>query len=331
MDATTRYLETFDALRRRKRWATDVTVLRFAAMTLAATTLDDPGARLEAAADELKANARWTDPLRSAIRHAAAAMILRAGRKPAEVAAAVTALREEFRQARIPRGGMSGSMAALLLALGGLKAGTPAARNTLARMKAILERWTADHWWLTGEDDLPMAALHATRDAAVETISVDVERVYQHLRGLGYSRGNALQLVSHVLAIDPRGADAAVDRFLAVATALRECGVTVTSARYDETALLALTSPPASEIVAQVMAWRDELREHRPKPSREIAFSLACGLALAAEAEKAAVLRSARDAAALAAIKAVLDAQQAAMIACMVATTAATSSAASSG
>ena len=49
-----RYLQVFEDLKRKKRWSTDTNVLRFAALTLAASEIDDPGGRLEAAADELR-------------------------------------------------------------------------------------------------------------------------------------------------------------------------------------------------------------------------------------------------------------------------------------
>lgn len=306
MSAATTYLGTFDELRRRKRWTTDTTVLRFAAMTLASVRLDDLGQRLEETAKVLRAEAGWFDPLRSAIRYAVAAMILRRGRDPREVAQQVAATRESFREQRLPRGGVSQTIAALLLVLHG--AGPAAA----GRVKTILARWRADHPWLTGADDLPMAALHAARDVPAETLGAAVERVYERLRAAGFSRGNPLQLASHLLVVDPRGADGAASRFVLVADALRGHGERVGSSRYDEMALIALTTTPVPAIIERILGWRDELRAARPRPAREIAFSLACGLALAEETERAITLRGAQDASALAALKAVLDAQQAA-------------------
>ena len=38
------YLRTFEALRAKKRWSEDTTVLRFVALTLASTGLDNPRA-----------------------------------------------------------------------------------------------------------------------------------------------------------------------------------------------------------------------------------------------------------------------------------------------
>ena len=48
METVDRYLRVFEDLRSKKRWATDTNILRFAALTLAAADIDDPGGRLEA-------------------------------------------------------------------------------------------------------------------------------------------------------------------------------------------------------------------------------------------------------------------------------------------
>ena len=47
MDPVSFYLDTYEKLRRRKRWTTNTTVLRFAALTLATVDLEDPYTALE--------------------------------------------------------------------------------------------------------------------------------------------------------------------------------------------------------------------------------------------------------------------------------------------
>ena len=90
METVERYLQVFEDLRRKKRWATDTNVLRFAALTLAAAEIDDPGGRLEAAADELRRRAGTFGKLNSPIRYVVAAMVLRKGLRPATVYERVT-------------------------------------------------------------------------------------------------------------------------------------------------------------------------------------------------------------------------------------------------
>ena len=83
MDSVKRYLEVFEELHRRKRWSTGVRILRFAALTLAASDVADPGADLEATAKTLANEAGGFSPLSSAMRHAVAAILIRRGLDPA--------------------------------------------------------------------------------------------------------------------------------------------------------------------------------------------------------------------------------------------------------
>ena len=74
---------------------------------------------------------------------------------------------------------------------------------------------------------------------------------------------------------------------------------------------------------------RDRLRAVKPRPDRTVAFTLAAGIELAADAEVAGD-RDAGDLAALQSIQAIIDAQQAAMIAAVSASGAAAGAAAGS-
>ena len=78
--------------------------------------------------------------------------------------------------------------------------------------------------------------------------------------------------------------------------------------------MLALTQGSPGQVVDRVLEYRDRLRRARPRPSKDIAFSLAAGIELAEDSEQAGE-RSAGDLAALQSIRAILDAQQAATIA----------------
>ncbi len=144
----------------------------------------------------------------------------------------------------------------------------------------------------------------------MESVTLDVERAYERLREKGLWRGNQLQLVSHLLAVDPRGVDTAVERFRVVAEQLRSAGERVGQSRYDEVATLALTQSTPTWVVKQVLRARDRLREAKPRPAKNIAFSLAAGIVLAEDCQRAGQL-AAGDLAALQAIQAIIDAQQA--------------------
>ena len=322
-DPVARYLETFDRLRARKRWSTETDTIRFVALALGAAGAAVDHDALEQVAKGLRRRARWTSPLKSEIRYVVAAMILRRGLDPAEVHARVFETRDAFKAQRLPSRGTGPTLAALLLAL--RSEGRPVPPRQVERLATIYRRWRKDHFWLTSAADLPAAALHAGRDQTVDVVTADVERAYARLREHGFRRGNPLQLVSHLLAVDPRGTDTAVQRFTLVAQRLRDARERVGSGRYDEVALLALTQEPPERVVGRVLEYRDRLRAAKPRPSKDLALSLAAGIELAEDSARAGH-DSAGDLAALQTIRDILDAQQAATIAAISASSAAASS-----
>jgi hypothetical protein len=324
METAKRYLDTFENLRRRKRWNTDTSILRFVALTLATQEQENLAERLETAAETLKRRAGWTGPLRSSIRYVVAAMILKRGLDPAGVHQAIGRVRDDFRRRRMKRGGLSEVIAALILVLkhGG---GFPPAWM-MDKLEAILAGWKKDHRWLTGVDDYPLAALHATREASAEEVALEVEQAYRALHELGYRRGNQMQLASHLLAIGPGAPRQLARRFHRLAGAFRQRGLRIPASRYDETAVLALCSGTPTRLAARVLEVRDRLRAAKPRPHSDIAFSLATGIVLSEDARER-ELDATGDVAAARMAQAVLEAQQAAMIAAMTATIAATSAA----
>ncbi len=323
IDPVALYLETFERLRARKRWSTDSDTIRFVALALGAAGADVDYDHLEKVAAGLRQRARWSSPLKSEIRYVVAAMIMRRGLEPADVHARVFETRDSFRSHGLPSRGTGPTLAALLLAL--RSGGRTVPPRQIERLAGIYRRWRADHFWLTNADDLPAAALHAGRDTAVEVLTADVERAYERLRGSGFRRGNPLQLVSHLLAVDPRGVEAAVGRFARIAERLRDAGVRVWPSRYDETAVLSLTEETPGQVVRRVLGYRDRVRAAKPRPSKDLAFSLAAGIALAEDCARAGRAH-AGDLIALQAIRDVLDAQQAAMAGAVAAGAAASSS-----
>jgi hypothetical protein len=318
MDSVERYLEVFEGLRSRKRWSTGVEILRFAALTLAAVDVADPGSDLEETAKVLSKEAGGFSPLSSAMRHAVAAILIRRGLDPVTTVHRIKETLGSFKEFKLTRSGVQPLLAALILVLDA--GGMPSQKN-IVRMKAILDRWEEDHWFLTGVDDYPMAAIHATRDVSVEQLGMEVEQVFQLLRRAEYPSGEQLQLVSHLLLFSDQGPREAAQRFDRTARALKKAKQRVWQGHFDEVALLVLSGGHVDEVVPRVIEYRDRLRAVKPRPTADIAFSIAAGVVLAEEAERMAGLEDASTAATLRAVQAIIEAQQAAMIACMAACT----------
>ena len=310
-DPIARYLRTFDELRGDKHWSHNIATFRFVALTLGAAGPAITYDRLDQVAEELRAGSHWSSPLHQEIRFVVAAMLLRRQLDPAEVQARVIETLDGFKARKLPKLGIGPTLAALLLTLH--SEGRPVAEQDLQRLARIFRQWRKDHFWLTNANDLPAAALHASRREPVETLTANIERAYASLRDAGFRRGNPLQLASHLLAAHPQGTDTGVSRFCEVAEQLKSARESVWTGRYDEIAMLALTQGSPQTAVDQVLRYSKRLREAKPRPSKEVAFSLAAGIELAEDTERA-TRENAGDLAALQSIRAILDAQQAAVM-----------------
>ena len=77
--------------------------------------------------------------------------------------------------------------------------------------------------------------------------------------------------------------------------------------------MLALTQGAPQTAVDQVLRYCERLRQAKPRPSKEVAFSLAAGIELAEDTERA-TKENAGDLTALQSIRAILDAQHAAVM-----------------
>lgn len=327
VDPVERYLDVFEELRRGKRWTTDTNVLRFCALTLAASDVVGSLDGLEAAAKTLASEAGGFSPLSSSVRYAVAAILLRRGLDPATTVRRVRETLTAFKAHKLQKGGIHPLLAALLLVLdsGG---GVPTSA-TIVRLKEIIIRWKKDHFFLTGVDDYPMAAMHATRAVGIEELALEVEQVYQNLRAAKFSLGNPLQMVSHLLVLSDLGPHEAVRTFDRMASTLKAGGQRVWQGQYDEVALLVLSGARVDDAADRAIAYRDRLRAVKPRPSAEIAFSIAAGVVLAEQAEAIGELDDAQTASNLRSVQTILEAQQAAIVACMAASTVATTAASS--
>ena len=308
-DPVAEYLATLESLRARKRWSTDMATVRFVALALSNVSAETDLDRLEEAAATLRERSGWTSPLRSDVRHVVAAMVLREGLDPGDVHDRLVETRAALRSHRLPRSQPGTTFAALVLVLRSV--GGPVPGRQLERLAGIWRHWRSEHFWLTDASDLPAAALHACGEREVEMLVADVERAYARLREAGFRRGNGLQWAAQVLAVDPRGVETGVERFRRVADRLRRSRVRVRPGRYDEAAILALVHEDVAAVVDRVLDYRDRLRAAKPRPGRDLAFTVAVGLAFAGDARDAAD-RAAGDLAALHSIQAILSARSAA-------------------
>ena len=92
-------------------------------------------------------------------------------------------------------------------------------------------------------------------------------------------------------------------------------------------ALLALCSSGPVELAQKVLRIQQRLRNVKPRPGRDVAFSIAAGVALSSEAQKLQGMTETQDIAAARMALTAIEAQQAAMVACIAGATVATTAA----
>ncbi len=268
------YRQTFEQVKKRHRWSNGNAVLRFAALSLAGVPHPDPAEAMDRASETLREKSGFWSSLKSPVRTVLAAMILRRGLDPAKAHDAMERTVGDFRRHNLGGYGLYPKLAALILTF---RHGPETPVVVLERLRAIHTAWVRDHFWLTGDDDLPMAALHASRNESVEALTARLEDIYKGLVKAGFGRGNALQLASHILGVKPWDGSRAAERFSEVAAALEKTGITIRRPHYDEVALLSLTGEPADRAAKEVTAARDVLWDDVGWTARELAFPLAVG------------------------------------------------------
>jgi hypothetical protein len=324
-----RFLELLDALMAEKRWFQDVMSLRFAASSLLTTPGDATSVArdLRRLAEDLENRAGWFSPLKSSVRFVVAAMMLRTGMNADSFLREVGRLELLFKEHKLWKGTTYSQLSALLLIEQAATRGGHAGGEDVRRLRAVYDEMKQHHRFLTGQDDYPAAALLTGLSGSPGEIGRRCEVFYDGLRDLGFSRGNALQSVSHILVFAPDDDRTLMQRFRTLYDAFDDAGLWMHTGDYDEVATLCFLPQPARDVVAKVLEHRDVLATRPPKPGKELSFSLACGTGFVELAGATGTGGALRDAQNVLAVHAILVAQQTAMMAAAIsASTAASSS-----
>jgi len=77
-----------------------------------------------------------------------------------------------------------------------------------------------DHPWLTGGEDIPFAAMLAVSEGDVKALLVEMENCYKELKGVGDM--DAIQSLSHVLALNPASTSEKCNRVIKLFNTLKE-------------------------------------------------------------------------------------------------------------
>ncbi|MCB9754061.1 MAG: DUF4003 family protein [Myxococcales bacterium] len=314
-DPMARFIEIYAALEADRGFWEDPTALRFAAISMltnrAPATAVAEGIR--ATAEELRHRVGWFSELRSPLRFILSAMLLQAEDTPAAFLAEVDRVEKLFRAARLRRGHAFEKVA--IFVLRNARDLRPVEPEDIARFKAIYEQMKRYHWWLTGPDDFPACAMLVRRDGTPEEIGEGVERIYQALHEVGFTRGNPLQTAANLLYLTGIEARAVAERMRAIADYLVRIGINIHPSEYDEISLLCFLAQPISRICDLVYEYRETIVSLRPSPGANLSFTLAASVAFVRLVGFDRDMRAISDAKALLDMQAILAAQQSAAVA----------------
>ncbi|MEQ8764822.1 MAG: DUF4003 family protein [Planctomycetota bacterium] len=326
-DPLQRFLDIFEALEAKRTWTMSVFPLRYSALTLATSAAppEQLADELFAMASQLKDRAGWFGPLNSPIRFTVAAMLLRRGDDPAEFCEFVDTCSAQMRELKLRAGSIYETIALLILR----DQLEDVSFNHLIRFKDLYEEMKKHHWWLTGPDDYPACALLTTTEERVREISRRVELFYDGLRNLGFSRGEKLQTISHILYFCPQQDVDVLARFEQTHKAFKKVGLWIHQGDWDEIAILCFLDHEIDQIVSKVLEHRAKIRKAKPAPDADTSFGLACGTAFLELVRLDQDLKIIQDAASLAQVQAIIAAQQAAVAAAAASTAAIAASSAS--
>lgn len=278
-DALDRFLTLANELKRSGGWTEDKAILRHAATTLPLLEVEpiELAARYRAVIQELARATHWWQEASGSVRYVIAASIVRQEERVPSFLSEVERVRKLFRAERLPRGSTSEILA--FVTLRESAAGGRVTSGQVARMRELFTEIKKDHRWLLGADEYPTIALLATTEVDAGLIARRVEHILQSLESHGFGSRGRLMPASQLLFLAPEPDSMACDQFRALWKEFQARGLRMNSADYDEVALLAHLPRDAREVVRLVLEHRAGIDTLRPKPGREIGFSLACSTA----------------------------------------------------
>ena len=135
------------------------------------------------------------------------------------------------------------------------------------------------HWFLTGVDDFTACAMLVGRRGTPAEIGEHCEAIYRRLAEVPKTRrGDSLQTAANVLALLELAPEEAAQRFFDVATALRDVGIAVRQAEYDEVAVLCFVPRSADKVAQTVAEYRSRIVADMSWTEKDLATSLAANL-----------------------------------------------------
>lgn len=311
------YIQTFELLKRNLKWkVSDKRILMTISSiyVLNGKTLDVN--RFLQLADAIQSRASLFSPLRSYSRFTTAAMLDVKFENPEDKIEELFQLYDLFREEKFSSGVFTYIAATILL--------TNEQKNSKATIqlaKEIYDGMKKEHSFLTTSSDYPLATLLALESRS--NIISHIESFYDGLAKHGFRKGNDLQFLSHILALEKDASkNVLINRVIQVMDSFVTSGIRAKPMYYPFIGMLALL-PQEEYKVAPVLSLYEELNNQKDfKWYKEMNLMMAASFFVNEKTEQKGLAETSLSTI----LEAILQAQQAVMIATVAATAAASSS-----
>lgn len=169
-------------------------------------------------------------------------------------------LEQEYRQIKSFFSGEQTVLAAMILAEQG-----SFTEGLADKTRQIYKEMKEAHPWLTSESDLPFAALMAASGRDASAVYAEAEEIYALLKGRLKAEKDALQMLSHILAIRDGSAEAKCEKLCALAEGLKASGHSLgRGSRLAILGILVDSRYPAEALVERICETDDYLKQYKP-------------------------------------------------------------------
>lgn len=266
-------------------------------------------------ADAIKKKAGLFSSIRSHPRFTTAAMLDVKLERPEDKVDQLHALYDLFREARFGSGVFTYIAATILLTN---EQRDP--RATILHAKGIYDGMKREHAFLTTSSDYPMATLLALENRT--GIIQHIEDFYNELPRHGFRKGNDLQFLSHILALDTAAPKhVLINRVIHVMDSFIQARIKAKQMYYPIIGMLALLPPEEYDIRPLLSLYEELNSEKEFKWYKDINLILAASFFMNEKIDKNGLAETSLNTI----LEAILQAQQAVMIATVTATAAASS------
>lgn len=317
-----KYSEIYSQLRKRLKW--HVTDERTLMMVAAIYVLKDAEFRLERflhVSEYIKKNVGIFSSLKSGLRFNIAALLDIRFENPTEKFHEFQEIYEKLVAAGFRRGNYA-HIAALGLLTKESDQQSHSHDETVERAMKIYRRMRQSHIFITGESDYPLAVQLAQVNRPVEEVMDTVDNYYQKLNQNGFSRGNDLQFLSHILSLQHEvTTETIIDRCVRLTDDFKQAGRRIKPMFYPAVGLMAIVCKATTTDIDHVMSLYKRLNGEKAfRWHKDLNFIMAANFFVKDQIDDESVLSTGIQTT----IEAMIQAQQAAMIATMAGVTAAT-------